>query len=97
LLGYDEGSMHMAAFDWRLSLDDLELRDKYFTKLKVSIEMLKETNGGEKVVVVAHSMGSNVFYYFMQWVSAGNGFTKPVGKGDRDWFEIMLNEKYFNI
>lgn len=34
-LGYDEGSMHMASFDWRLSMKDLEERDKYFTRLKV--------------------------------------------------------------
>jgi len=62
--------MHMASYDWRLSLAELEARDHYFTRLKASIEVLVATNDGEKVVAVAHSMGSNVFYYFMQWVSA---------------------------
>tara|TARA_R110002050_G_scaffold118248_3_gene235567 strand:- start:128 stop:337 length:210 start_codon:yes stop_codon:yes gene_type:complete len=29
--------------------------------------------GGEKVVVVSHSMGSNLFYYFMKWVESPYG------------------------
>jgi len=79
LLGYDENSMYMASYDWRLSLTDLEKRDFYFTKLKSQIELMRATNDQEKVVIVAHSMGSNVFYYFMQWASAGNGAPTPVG------------------
>lgn len=51
VLGYDESSMYMAAYDWRLSMQDLERRDRYFTKLKAAIEELVAANGGEKARV----------------------------------------------
>lgn len=50
VLGYDESSMHMAAYDWRISMADLEQRDRYFTKLKAVIEELVAANDGEKVL-----------------------------------------------
>jgi phospholipid:diacylglycerol acyltransferase len=59
-LGYDESSMHMASYDWRVALRDLETRDRYFSRTLVAIESLVKGNGGEKAVVVCHSMGSNV-------------------------------------
>ena len=37
-VGYDDDSMHMAAYDWRLSPQQLEERDHYFTRLKVRKE-----------------------------------------------------------
>ena len=61
-IGYDINSMYMASFDWRLSFADLEGRDRYFTRLRQQIETLASM-GGKKVVVVAHSMGSNVWHY----------------------------------
>ena len=69
-LGYDENSIELAAYDWRLAYPMLEHRDRYFTQLKLHIERMKLLNDGEKVIVVCHSMGANVYLYFMQWVSA---------------------------
>ncbi len=58
-----------AAYDWRLSCEKLELRDHYFTRLKAHIETGTRTSG-EKVVLISHSMGSQVLYYFLHWVEA---------------------------
>jgi phospholipid:diacylglycerol acyltransferase len=49
--------MHLAAYDWRLSFPDLERRDRYFSKLKSTIELAVRSEG-KKAVAVAHSMGS---------------------------------------
>lgn len=68
-IGYDNGSIHLASYDWRLAMDDLEKRDGYFSRLKAQIEVLNQTLK-EKVVVIAHSMGALVFLYFVQWVTA---------------------------
>jgi phospholipid:diacylglycerol acyltransferase len=48
--------MYLASYDWRLSYHNLEVRDKFFTKLKTQIEMYKQIHG-KKTVVMAHSMG----------------------------------------
>jgi phospholipid:diacylglycerol acyltransferase len=66
-LGYDSNNIHMASYDWRLAFANLENRDAYFTKLRHSIEILKQTNGNKKVVILTHSMGSLVYIYFMKW------------------------------
>ena len=68
-VGYDEDSMHLAAYDWRLPFTELELRDRYFTKLRRTIELLKDANDQQKVIVIGHSMGATVWVHFMQWVS----------------------------
>lgn len=67
-IGYDYNSMYMASYDWRLAFGDMERRDRYFTRLRQQIETLVSLND-QKVVVVAHSMGGNVWHYFMQWVT----------------------------
>ncbi|KAG0097158.1 hypothetical protein BGZ93_003318 [Podila epicladia] len=78
-IGYDNNNMHLAAYDWRLSFANLESRDHYFSKLKSSLELnLKVT--GEKNVLVAHSMGSSVVFYFFKWVESPSG-----GKGGPNW------------
>mmetsp|Transcript_36784 Transcript_36784/g.86246 ORF Transcript_36784/g.86246 Transcript_36784/m.86246 type:complete len:669 (+) Transcript_36784:37-2043(+) len=66
-IGYDSNSMHMASYDWRLSFADLENRDRYFTRLVNAIETLVSING-KKALIVAHSMGGNLWHYFQQWV-----------------------------
>eukprot|EP01087_Luapelamoeba_hula_P011750 TRINITY_DN3236_c0_g1_i1.p1 TRINITY_DN3236_c0_g1~~TRINITY_DN3236_c0_g1_i1.p1 ORF type:complete len:763 (-),score=116.08 TRINITY_DN3236_c0_g1_i1:52-2340(-) len=66
-LGYDSNNLFMASYDWRLSVRRLEKRDRYFTKLKATIELAYEINK-EKIVVLGHSMGTNVFLYFLSWV-----------------------------
>ncbi|KAN0063168.1 phospholipid:diacylglycerol acyltransferase [Thecaphora frezii] len=83
VLGYDTNNLFLASYDWRLSYHNLEVRDRYFTRLKIKIETNKLLFG-KKTVVVAHSMGSSVFFYFMKWVEAqGDGF----GRGGSDWVE----------
>mmetsp|Transcript_65680 Transcript_65680/g.108975 ORF Transcript_65680/g.108975 Transcript_65680/m.108975 type:complete len:690 (-) Transcript_65680:73-2142(-) len=67
-IGYDLNSMYMASYDWRLSFADLERRDRYFTRLRQQIETLVSMNG-RKALVLAHSMGGNLWHYFMQWVT----------------------------
>lgn len=71
-IGYNPSSLLMACYDWRLSYRKLERRDRYFTHLRRNIEVLVETQG-EKVVVIGHSMGAQVWLYFMQWVSLAVG------------------------
>jgi phospholipid:diacylglycerol acyltransferase len=66
-IDYTPNNMFFAAYDWRLSYDRLESRDAYFSRLKTTIEMLRETNGGRKAVLVAHSMGALVAHYFLKW------------------------------
>ncbi|KAG0370251.1 Lecithin:cholesterol acyltransferase-domain-containing protein [Gamsiella multidivaricata] len=78
-IGYDNNNMHLASYDWRLAFSNLEIRDNYFSRLKSSLELsLKVT--GEKHVLVAHSMGSNVLFYFFKWVESEKG-----GKGGPNW------------
>lgn len=55
-IGYDSNNMYLASYDWRLAFYNLEIRDKYFTKLKAMIETLKMTEG-KKTVLLTHSMG----------------------------------------
>lgn len=92
-IGYDSNSMHLASYDWRLTPTNMQLRDKFFTKLKVMIEsafeIALEINGGDedaaRVLLVCHSMGSLHFYYFMQWVQSDAG-----GKQDQEWLDKYL-------
>ncbi|KAK9370790.1 Lecithin:cholesterol acyltransferase-domain-containing protein [Lipomyces kononenkoae] len=80
-IAYDPNMMHTAAYDWRLSYMDLERRDGYFSKLKTIIEENKNRLN-EKTVLVSHSMGSQVIFYFFKWVEAdGIGF----GNGGKSW------------
>ena len=66
VIGYNPNNMISASYDWRLAYLDLEKRDAYFSKLKAQIELTK-TVSGEKSVLVGHSMGSQVIYYFLKW------------------------------
>eukprot|EP00271_Cylindrocystis_brebissonii_P008380 TRINITY_DN22599_c0_g1_i1.p1 TRINITY_DN22599_c0_g1~~TRINITY_DN22599_c0_g1_i1.p1 ORF type:complete len:693 (-),score=108.54 TRINITY_DN22599_c0_g1_i1:1267-3345(-) len=76
-LGYDERSMHMASYDWRLSYLNTQERDRSLSRIKAAIEVLVESNHGHKVVVVPHSMGSIYFLFFLKWVEA----PAPMGGG----------------
>ncbi|SPC65375.1 probable LRO1 - a lecithin cholesterol acyltransferase-like gene, mediates diacylglycerol esterification [Ustilago sp. UG-2017b] len=83
VLGYDTNNLSLASYDWRLSYYNLEIRDRYFTRLKLKIEQNKALFG-QKSVIVAHSMGSSVFFYFMKWVEAEGEF---FGNGGPNWVE----------
>mmetsp|Transcript_88664 Transcript_88664/g.185296 ORF Transcript_88664/g.185296 Transcript_88664/m.185296 type:complete len:659 (-) Transcript_88664:449-2425(-) len=69
-IGYNEADILLACFDWRLAFPLLEERDGYFSGLKYDIEKLVVRHKGEKAVILAHSMGSLVWQYFMNWVEA---------------------------
>ncbi|OTA99494.1 hypothetical protein M426DRAFT_325090 [Hypoxylon sp. CI-4A] len=89
-LGYDPTNSFTAAYDWRLSYQNLELRDQYFTRLKSYVELAHEFSG-EKVVLASHSMGSQVLFYFFHWVASAQG-----GKGGDDWVDRHV-EAWINI
>ncbi|MCO5567080.1 hypothetical protein L7F22_020765 [Adiantum nelumboides] len=81
-IGYEEKNLHMAAYDWRLSFQNTEIRDKTLSRLKSTIELLVQTNNGNKVVAVPHSMGTLYFLHFMKWVES----PAPMGGGGGpDW------------
>ncbi|EST09937.1 Lecithin:cholesterol/phospholipid:diacylglycerol acyltransferase [Kalmanozyma brasiliensis GHG001] len=83
VLGYDTNNLFLASYDWRLSYYNLEVRDRFFTRLKLKIEQNKALFG-KKTVIVAHSMGSSVFFYFMKWAEAEGEF---YGNGGPNWVE----------
>lgn len=45
----------------------LEERDLYFHKLKLTFETVLKLRGGPSLVF-AHSLGNNVFRYFLEWL-----------------------------
>ncbi|KAJ1677814.1 phospholipid:diacylglycerol acyltransferase, partial [Spiromyces aspiralis] len=71
-IGYDSNNMYFASFDWRLSYANMEKRDGMLSRLKLQVEHLTKMTG-EKAVIVCHSMGANVFEYFMHWVESPAG------------------------
>jgi phospholipid:diacylglycerol acyltransferase len=89
-IGYDPTNSFTAAYDWRLSYANLEVRDQYFSKLKMYIEMSNEVLK-KKAVIVSHSMGSQVLFYFFHWVASEEG-----GKGGDDWVEKHV-DSWINI
>ncbi|KAK6139631.1 hypothetical protein DH2020_026615 [Rehmannia glutinosa] len=76
-IGYEDKNMFMAAYDWRLSFQNTEVRDQTLSRIKSNIELMVATSGGKKVVVVPHSMGALYFLHFMKWVEA----PAPMGGG----------------
>ncbi len=92
-VGYDGSSMTMMSYDWRLGYEYLEKRDGYFTKLKLAIEGHHATSG-EKVVLISHSMGGTVTYYFLQWVIAD--VKVGGGGGGKNWVETHVHA-FINI
>ncbi|KAI8925823.1 Lecithin:cholesterol acyltransferase-domain-containing protein [Entophlyctis helioformis] len=83
-LGADSNSMHLAAYDWRLSFANLEIRDQFFSRLKATIEIMHK-GSGSKVLITAHSMGNIVFHYFLSWVRSETG-----GAAGEDWPDTHL-------
>ncbi|KAI3396032.1 hypothetical protein diail_528 [Diaporthe ilicicola] len=89
-LGYDPTNSFTAAYDWRLSYQNLEVRDQYFTRLKLYVEAAK-LGSNRKVVLVSHSMGSQVLFYFFHWVASEQG-----GRGGDSWVEEHV-EAWINV
>lgn len=81
-IGYEEKTMYMASYDWRLSFQNTEVRDQALCRIKSNIELMVSTNGGNKAVIIPHSMGVLYFLHFMKWVEA----PPPMGGGGGpDW------------
>ncbi|GMI84103.1 hypothetical protein like AT3G44830 [Hibiscus trionum] len=81
-IGYEGKNLHMAAYDWRLSFQNTEIRDHSLSRLKSKIELMYRANGYKKVVVVPHSMGVTYFLHFLKWVE----MPPPMGGGGGpDW------------
>ncbi|XVE59490.1 hypothetical protein DITRI_Ditri05aG0050100 [Diplodiscus trichospermus] len=76
-IGYEGKNLHMAAYDWRLSFQNTEVRDHALSRLKREIELMYVTNGYKKVVVVPHSTGVTYFLHFLKWVET----PPPMGGG----------------
>ncbi|CAA9956961.1 hypothetical protein PTNB73_04152 [Pyrenophora teres f. teres] len=89
-IGYDPGNAFTAAYDWRMSYMNYEIRDQYFTRLKSHIEVAVRVSD-KKVVLLSHSMGSQVLYYFLHWVEA-----EGYGNGGSSWVEDHV-ESWINI
>lgn len=66
-LGYDVNSIIGAPYDWRLSPIELETRDSFFTTFKYRLETAVRRHR-RPAIVMAHSMGNNVFLYFCEWL-----------------------------
>ncbi|KAK6500651.1 hypothetical protein TWF506_003416 [Arthrobotrys conoides] len=91
-LGYDPTTSYTASYDWRLSYINLEKRDQYFTRLKTHIEIAKRVHG-RKCILISHSMGSQVVFFFLKWVEAmGEGN----GNGGKSWVEDHI-DSFINI
>ncbi|KAK8947500.1 Phospholipid--sterol O-acyltransferase [Platanthera guangdongensis] len=65
--GIDANAIVAVPYDWRLSASMLEERDLYFHKLKLTFETVLKLRGGPSLVF-AHSLGNNVFRYFLEWL-----------------------------
>ncbi|KAF2402270.1 Phospholipid:diacylglycerol acyltransferase [Trichodelitschia bisporula] len=90
MIGYDPTNALTAAYDWRLAYANLEVRDQYFTRLKTHIELAVRI-ADRKVVLLSHSMGSQVLYYFLHWVEASGH-----GNGGSSWVEDHV-EAWINV
>ncbi|XP_058198145.1 phospholipid--sterol O-acyltransferase isoform X2 [Rhododendron vialii] len=65
--GIEANAIIAVPYDWRLSPSKLEERDIYFHKLKLTFETALKLRGGPSIVF-AHSLGNNVFRYFLEWL-----------------------------
>ncbi|OJD18528.1 hypothetical protein AJ78_01444 [Emergomyces pasteurianus Ep9510] len=89
-IGYDPTNAFSAAYDWRLSYLNLETRDHYFSRLKTYIETAVKLSD-RKVVLVSHSMGSQVAMFFFKWVESPEH-----GNGGSNWVETYI-DSWINI
>jgi hypothetical protein len=74
--GYDSNTLLGAPYDWRISPMELEIRDSFFTTLKMKIEITVKRHK-RPAIVVAHSMGNNIFLYFCDWLKINHFASTP--------------------
>lgn len=92
VLDYDHLDMALLSYDWRLSPLNLEVRDRYFSRMKVTIEHSKQILG-KKTVLVSHSMGSSIALFFLKWVEASGPL---FGNGGPNWVDEHI-ESVVNV
>ena len=90
-------NLHMAAYDWRLDIGNLETRDRYFTRLKSQIETMHKSQG-KKVVILGHSLGAQVWLYFQNGLEADPNKSRDRvgGGGTSSWIDHHI-EAFVNI
>jgi hypothetical protein len=66
-LGYDVTNLIGAPYDWRLAPIQMQKRDSFFTTLKSRLEVAVRRHK-RPAIVIAHSMGTNIFMYFCDWL-----------------------------
>lgn len=66
-IGYDIHSLEVCPYDWRLSFYELEKRDKFFSRLKSKIEMMKKMHN-KKIVLVVHSLGGLIVQQLIKMI-----------------------------
>ena len=71
-VGYDINQLYLASYDWRLSMFNLEERDRFFSRIMSQIEF-HTLAYGKKTVLISHSMGGTVALYFLKWVERKRG------------------------
>jgi len=84
-LGYDVTNIIGLPYDWRLSPDVMEARDGFLTLTRRRIEAAVASSG-EPGIMVAHSMGNNVFRFFLEWLKNEmheEAYARLVKKADR--------------
>lgn len=86
-LGYDVNNILAAPYDWRISPYEMEERDSFFTSLKNRIEVAVLRNK-RPAIVIAHSMGTNIFMYFCEWLQSKD-------KGWEKWVRRHIWVRYF--
>jgi hypothetical protein len=72
--------MLAAPYDFRLPPSELERRDGYFSRLRSRVETAVY-KAKKPVSVLAHSLGNNIFMYFVDWMKHELG-----PKRQREWF-----------
>ncbi|KAI9604761.1 hypothetical protein H4Q26_002730 [Puccinia striiformis f. sp. tritici PST-130] len=92
VLGYDPLDMSLLSYDWRLAPLNLEVRDRYFSRMKMNIEHSKLIDG-KKTVLVSHSMGGSIVLFFLKWVEAKGPL---FGNGGPNWVDEHI-ESVVNI
>eukprot|EP00796_Vickermania_ingenoplastis_P012029 gene12029-8282_t len=73
-IGYDQSSIAVATYDWRLSPDLMQQRDGFYVRTKHLILQLYEQHQ-RPVAIIGHSYAIRVLVEFLQWTEEKeNGF-----------------------
>ena len=84
-LGYDVNGIIGLPYDWRLSPGQLEERDSFFSSVRYKLETAVKRHK-RPAIILAHSMGNNLFMYFCEWMKHR---VKPIG-GHEKWFKAHI-------